>query len=84
MRAISLRTSRSRPWLSSWPVAAWKQPARLEGLAEKARDYAKAATAANTQRAYAADWRHYSAWARRQNLPALPPDPQAIGLYIAA
>src|ERR1700683_1779016 len=25
MRAISLRTSRSRPWLSSWPVAAWKR-----------------------------------------------------------
>src|SRR5580698_10107339 len=23
MRAISLRTSRSRPWLSSWPVADW-------------------------------------------------------------
>src|SRR3982074_76458 len=25
MRAISLRTARSRPWLSSWPVAAWKR-----------------------------------------------------------
>ena len=38
----------------------------------------------NTTRAYAADWRHYCAWARRQNLPALPPDPQVFGLYIAA
>jgi integrase len=59
-------------------------PARLEPLAEAARDYARAATSTNTNRAYAADWRHYSAWARRQNLPALPPDPQVIGLYIAA
>src|SRR5712691_6291952 len=25
MRAISLRTARSRPWLSSCPVAAWKR-----------------------------------------------------------
>lgn len=59
-------------------------PAHLEDLAEKARDYAKAASSANTRRAYAADWRHYQAWARRQNLPALPPDSQVIGLYIAA
>ena len=41
-------------------------------------------TSQNTNRAYAADWRHFSAWARRQNLPALPPDPQVLGLYIAA
>ena len=59
-------------------------PARLVGLAEKARDYAKASSAANTRRAYAADWRHYTTWARRQNLEPLPPDPQVIGLYIAA
>jgi integrase len=59
-------------------------PARLAPLAETARDYARAATSPNTTRAYSADWRHYSAWARRQNLPALPPDPEVLGLYIAA
>jgi len=59
-------------------------PSRLAPLAETARDYARAATSQNTNRAYAADWRHYCAWARRQNLPALPPDPQVLGLYIAA
>ena len=59
-------------------------PARLEPLAEAARDYARAATSTNTNRAYGADWRHYTAWCRRQNLPALPPDPQVLGLYIAA
>jgi integrase len=57
-------------------------PARLGSLTEKARDYAKAS--ANTQRAYAADWKHYSAWCRRAQLAALPPDPQVIGLYVAA
>jgi integrase len=59
-------------------------PARLERLADQAREYAKASTAANTNRAYAADWRHYIAWARRQGVPALPADPQIIGLYITA
>src|SRR5208337_3731991 len=59
-------------------------PARLEPLVETARAYARAATSSNTNRAYAADWRHYCVWARRQNLPALPPDPQVLGLYIAA
>jgi integrase len=59
-------------------------PAKLEPLVETARDYARAATSQNTNRAYAADWRHYTAWARRQGLPALPPDPQVLGLYIAA
>ncbi len=44
-------------------------PSRLAPLAETARDYTRAATSQNTNRAYAADWRHYSAWARRQNLP---------------
>ena len=59
-------------------------PAHLETLAERARDYAKASSSDNTRRAYAADWRHYAAWCRRQNLPALPGDAQVIGLYIAA
>jgi hypothetical protein len=33
-----------------------------------ARDYARGAKAAATQRAYAADWRHYTAWCRRRGL----------------
>lgn len=57
--------------------------AHLEDLAEKARAYARNAKAENTRRAYAADWRHYGAWCARRGVPPLPPDPQAIGLYIA-
>ena len=39
-------------------------PVHLERLAETARDYARGAKAAATLRAYAADWRHYTAWCR--------------------
>ncbi|WP_425373831.1 tyrosine-type recombinase/integrase [Phyllobacterium salinisoli] len=59
-------------------------PAHLETLADPARDYVEAASSANTRRAYAADWRHFSAWCRRHNLAPSPPDPQVVGLYITA
>jgi hypothetical protein len=59
-------------------------PVHLERLAKTARDYARGAKAAATQRAYAADWRHYTAWCRRKELEPLPPDPQVVGLYLAA
>jgi integrase len=57
--------------------------APLEDLAETARDYARGAKADNTNRAYAADWRHYLGWCARHGVAPLPPDPQAIGLYLA-
>lgn len=59
-------------------------PAHLETLADRARDYVEAASSANTRRAYAADWKHFSAWARRQGLEVFPPNPQTVGLYITA
>ena len=59
-------------------------PAHLEQLADHARKYIEAASSANTRRAYAADWKHFCAWVRRQNLPVFPPDPQTVGLYITA
>src|SRR3984885_11336292 len=57
---------------------------RLAALAETAKAYARSAQADNTQRAYAADWRHFASWLRRQGLPETPPDPEAVGLYLAA
>jgi integrase len=39
--------------------------------------------AANTLRAYAADWRHFSAWCSRQGLSCLPADPSAVIQYAA-
>lgn len=59
-------------------------PAHLQELGDRARTYVEAASSANTRRAYAADWKHFAAWCRRQNLSPLPPDPQVVGLYITA
>ena len=57
---------------------------RLAALAETAKAYARAAQADNTQRAYAADWKMFASWLRRQGLAETPPDPEAVGLYLAA
>jgi integrase len=56
----------------------------LANLARTAKDYARAARADNTHRAYEADWRHFTSWLRRQGLASLPPDPQTVGLYLVA
>ena len=57
---------------------------RLAALAETAKDYARAAQSDNTQRAYAADWKMFASWLRRQGLAETPPDPEAVGLYLAS
>jgi hypothetical protein len=66
------------------PAAGARLPGQLQNLAETARDYAQASASENTRKAYGSDWRHFSGWARRHGLPALPPDPQVLGLYVAA
>jgi len=58
--------------------------ARLAALAETATAYARAARSENTRRAYESDWRQFSNWLRREGLDVLPPDPQTVGLYLAA
>jgi len=69
---------------SPLPEAIAGLPAHLQQLAERARSYVEAASSANTRKAYASDWKHFSAWCRRQNVSPLPPDPQVVGLYITA
>ncbi|WP_246658842.1 site-specific integrase [Mesorhizobium sp. J18] len=59
-------------------------PAHLEQLAGRARDYVEAASSANTRRAYASDWKHFTSWCRREGFSLMPPDPQIVGLYITA
>jgi len=66
------------------PEAIAALPAHLEQLADRARDYVEAASSANTRKAYASDWKHFSAWCRRQGLEILPPNPHTVGLYITA
>ncbi len=55
----------------------------LDRLVETARDYAKASTAENTNKAYAADWKHFARWCRLKGAEPLPPSPEMIGLYLA-
>lgn len=54
----------------------------LDRLVENARDYAKASTAENTNKAYAADWKHFARWCRAKGADPLPPSAQMIGLYL--
>ena len=58
----------------------------LDRLVDTAKDYARQATANNTNAAYKADWAHFSSWCRRRGADPLTgnvADPQMIGLYIA-
>ncbi len=54
----------------------------LDRLVESAREYAKASTAENTNKAYAADWKHFARWCRLKGTDPLPPSPELIGLYL--
>jgi integrase len=51
------------------PLSLTGQPKRP---AERARSYIEAARSAKTRKAYVADWKHFAACCRRQDLPALP------------
>lgn len=59
-------------------------PSHLQDLTDRARGYVEAASSINTRKAYASDWKHFSAWCRRSNLSPLSPQPQTVGLYITA
>ena len=52
--------------------------------AERARAFARAATAKNTKRAYRADWADFCAWCDTRSVPALPATPETVALYIAS
>ncbi|HYH23380.1 MAG TPA: site-specific integrase, partial [Azospirillum sp.] len=70
-----------RPALPA-PAAA-PLPAELATTAEKAKAYADAALAMNTRRAYAGDWRAFTAWCAARNLESLPAAPETVALYLA-
>ena len=59
-------------------------PLALRSLADTARGYAADRDSANTSRAYASDWRLFARWCRRQGFDADDPNPQGVGLYLAA
>ncbi|WP_416358999.1 tyrosine-type recombinase/integrase [Antarctobacter sp.] len=55
----------------------------LDRLIDTARGYAEASTAENTNKAYAADWKHFTRWCRLKGTDPLPPSPEMVGLYMA-
>ena len=54
----------------------------LDRLVDTAKEYARQATADNTNAAYKADWAHFTSWCRRRGADPLPPSPELLGLYI--
>lgn len=54
----------------------------LTSLTEQAKEYAAAAKAENTLRAYAADWADFRNWCEGHRLAALPAVPETVALYL--
>jgi len=59
-------------------------PADLAALADQARDYAAGGMSANTQRAYAADWRDFQGWCDQVGATALPASANTLAMYLTA
>lgn len=57
--------------------------APLVQLSEEARDYLGQAKAANTLRAYQADWRDFSDWCGWHGQAALPASAETVALYLS-
>lgn len=52
-------------------------------LAEQVQHLQLVSKAANTRRAYAADWSRWAAWCTSKGLPALPASPEVVAAYLA-
>jgi integrase len=58
--------------------------ADLALVVDRARDYAQAAQADNTRRAYRVGWNDFSAYCQDNGFDTLPASPQSIALYVTA
>ena len=56
----------------------------LEQLAERARAFAETPRAANTERAYKADWSHFTTWCSDRAIDPLECGPETVALYLTA
>ncbi len=56
--------------------------ARLELVAERARDYARNARAANTIHAYRSGWADFTRWCTASKHQPLPGEPDTVALYL--
>jgi len=55
---------------------------QLVSLSQQAREFAAAAKAGNTLRAYQADWQDFCEWCLAHELPPLPAAPETVALYL--
>jgi len=55
----------------------------LSGIADRASEFAHDSKAANTVRAYRADWSHFVEWCTGHQQVTLPASPDTVALYIA-
>src|SRR5580704_13661367 len=58
--------------------------ATLATAVNSARDFARNSKAANTLKAYAADWRHFEIWCASVSCVPLPAHPGQVGAYLGA
>lgn len=59
------------------------EPAPLAPSLDRAASYAEQSRSANTKRAYALDWQHFTAWCEETRAPALPALPATVAAYAA-
>ncbi len=53
-------------------------------VVDRARDYAEAAHAANTRRAYGVGWNDFAGYCAEHGFAALPASPQTVALYVTS
>src|ERR1017187_430931 len=54
----------------------------LAEIAERATEFAHQSKAANTIRAYRADWAHFESWCKAHGQPSLTASPETVALYV--
>lgn len=73
------------PALTAPPARASGDPdADLAELLERAEGYALRAKAPATLRAYATDWRHFTAWCAARGIGSLPAEVRTVAAYLTA
>ena len=76
-------TRRDSTSLPQRPKAAQHHATRLEDIGAEATKYVEQSKAANTRRAYQADWADFSAWCEKYRRSALPAAPDTVAYYLA-
>ncbi len=59
-------------------------PQAITPYVEQAKEYLRQSTAANTRRAYLADWTHFGHWTAAHGRDSLPASPATVAAYVAA